>query len=251
MQIVDITKDNIAAEHICCAIAAKKGDMREQSKKSWMLNRFGEGLVFKRLDARGKAFIEYIPAESAWCPMEAPGAMFIDCFWVAGALKGQGHGTRLLEACIADSIAKGKTGLVAVVGAKKTPFLSDGKFLKARGFAVADTAKPNFELLHLPLAPDATSPRILPHAKEGRCEGTGAVLYVSHQCPHTSMYVPLIEAVAASRGFPFRVVWLANAKEAQASPALFTTYALFMNGEFVTNEILSEKKFEALLESQA
>ncbi|MGO0807128.1 YoaP domain-containing protein, partial [Clostridioides difficile] len=39
------------------------------------------------------------------------------------------------------------------------------------------------------------------------------------------------------------------AKEAQNAPAPFTTYSLFFNGEFVTNEILSEKKIEKFLDT--
>lgn len=50
------------------------------SKKEWMKNRFAEGLVFLKCDVRGKCFIEYIPAESAWAPVYAPDYMYINCF---------------------------------------------------------------------------------------------------------------------------------------------------------------------------
>ena len=33
---------------------------------------------------------------------------------------------------------------------KKKPFLSEGEYLKYKGFQVADTAEPFFELLYLP-----------------------------------------------------------------------------------------------------
>jgi len=37
-------------------------------------------------------------------------------------------------------------------------------------------------------------------------------------------------------------------EEAQNSPTPFTTYSLFYNGQFITNDILNEKKFIKILE---
>lgn len=84
MQIISVTAENLEDEHICCAICDKKGDCRVSSKKAWMKTAFGKGLVFLKYDVRGKAFLEYLPAEHAWCPVDAPGYLFIDCFWVSG-----------------------------------------------------------------------------------------------------------------------------------------------------------------------
>ncbi len=41
-----------------------------------------------------------------------------------------------------------------------------------------------------------------------------------------------------------------TAKDAKNVPSPFTTFVLFYNGEFITHEILSEKKFEMILESK-
>lgn len=68
MEIITITADNIDSEHICCAVSDKKDSTGANAKKSWMKDRFQDGLVFRRLDARGKVFIEYIPAEKACIP---------------------------------------------------------------------------------------------------------------------------------------------------------------------------------------
>lgn len=99
-KIIAITVENIDSEHICCAISDKKGETCVSSKKAWMNERFGDGLVFRKLDVRGKVFIEYIPTEKAWYPIDAPGYMHINCFWVSGQFKGKGYANRLLEACI-------------------------------------------------------------------------------------------------------------------------------------------------------
>ena len=61
MEYIRVTKDNLEKEHICCAIS-KNSDVQVLSKKAWLADRFDEGLVFLKAAARGKCFIEYIPA---------------------------------------------------------------------------------------------------------------------------------------------------------------------------------------------
>lgn len=117
-----VTLENLEAEHICCCISDKKGENCVSSKKSWLRNRMQEGLVFNKLDVRGKVFIEYLPAEFAWAPIKADGYMYIDCLWVSGQYKGKGYGDQLLDQCIADSKAKGKRGLVCLSSKKRCRF---------------------------------------------------------------------------------------------------------------------------------
>ena len=138
MELIQVTADNLDKEHICCALASDK-DPQVLAKKAWLSERFAEGLVFLKGNVRGKCFIEYIPAEKAWAPIAAEGYMYIDCLWVAGQFKGQGYSNLLLEACIRDSQAKGKKGLVILSGKKKLPFMSDPKYLAYKGFTVCDT----------------------------------------------------------------------------------------------------------------
>ncbi len=262
MELVRITAENIDREHICCAISEKKGENCVSAKKAWLKERLKEGLEFIKLDVRGKVFIEYIPAEYAWCPVEAPGYLFINCFWVAGQFKGQGYGNQLLDYCIADAKKKGRKGLVALSSRKKMPYLSDPGFFRHRGFQTADTAEPHYELLYLPFEEDnrqapeslpsqADGNKSIPYLKEcakyGVTEEKGWVLYYTHQCPHTAKYVPVLTGYAKNRGITIRTVRFENAEEARNSPNPFTTYALFYDGKFVTNEIQSENSFEKRL----
>jgi len=246
MEIKQITLKNLDSEHICCAISDKKGENCVGSKKAWLRERIQEGLVFLKLDVRGKVFVEYIPAENAWCPIDADGYMFINCFWVSGQYKGQGYANQLLERCIEDSKAKGKKGLVVLSSQKKMPFLSDPKFLKYKGFQAADTAEPYFELLYLPFTENAAIPKIKQDAKEGKTEEQGFVLYYTNQCPHTDKYVPVLAETINKYGIECRVHKIDTKEAAQSAPSPFTTYALFYDGRFVTNEILSEKSFEKI-----
>lgn len=56
MEYIRITRDNIDAEHVCCAMSGKQA----LAKKEWLKRRFDEGLIFYRSVERGKCFIEYI-----------------------------------------------------------------------------------------------------------------------------------------------------------------------------------------------
>ena len=129
MELIKITHDNLEQEHICCAISTNK-DIQVMTKKAWLKERLDEGLVFLKCNVRGKCFIEYIPAEYAWAPVEADGYMYIDCLWVSGQFKGHGYSTLLLDECIRDSKEKGKKGLVILSSKKKMGYLSDPEYLK-------------------------------------------------------------------------------------------------------------------------
>lgn len=247
MNYIKLTPENIENEHICCAIS-KNTDPQVVSKKQWLKDRMAEGLVFLKADLRGKCFIEYIPAEYAWVPIEAAGYMHINCFWVSGSCKGHGYANDLLEACIIDAKAKGKKGLTVISSPKKMPFLSDPKFLTHKGFVLADTADPYFSLMVLPFEDGVKLPEFKAQLKSPQIEQTGFVLYYTYGCPFTIKYVALIEDFAKKENIAFKSILIDNLENAQKAPAAWTTYALFYNGEFITNEILSEKKFIALCE---
>lgn len=246
MNIITLTPQNLESEHICCAITSNK-DPQVASKKAWLSHAIEQGLLFQKCDVRGKCFIESIPAENAWVPVSADGYQYVNCFWVSGQWKGHGYANQLLEECIQASRKTGKKGLVILSSDKKRPYLSDPGYLLYKGFSIADTAEPYFHLLYLPFSPDAPKPFFLPQAKHPSCDGQGFTLTHTHQCPFTAKYVPLIEAMAKQRGAAFRSILLESAEQAKAAPCPFTTYGLFYNGEFITHEILSEKKFDKIL----
>ena len=249
MEFIKLTHDNIDQEHICCAISNNK-DVQVMSKKNWLNQRLDEGLVFLKGDVRGKCFIEYIPAESAWIPLEAEGYMYIDCLWVSGQFKGHGYSNLLLDQCIEDSREKGKKGLVILSSDKKKGFLSDPEYMKYKGFDTVDTAEPYFELMCLPFDENAEKPRFKNTVRSHENMPKGFVLYYTNQCPFTAKYVPLLEKTAKERNAVFQVIYIQTKEEAQNAPTPFTTFSLFYDGQLVTHEILSEKKLDKILASK-
>ena len=274
MNYIRITKENIDKEHICCAMSGKQS----LAKKEWLKQRFDEGLVFYRSEERGKCFIEYIPAENAWVPIEADGWVYIDCLWVSGALKGHGYAGELLAACIRDAKAQGRKGLcILCAEGRKREFLADPKFLAHEGFTVADVSDCGINLMCLPFDPAAENPRLRSNespsgafkrqdglaparwrghaptspkfrecAKHPKAEGTGFVLYYTDQCPFTCYWVPRVEETAKAHDIPLKTIHITTREAAQNVPAPVTTYALFRDGQFVTQGIQSDKKFLAL-----
>ena len=242
MEYIRVTKENLEKEHICCAISNNK-DVQVSSKKAWLSDRFDEGLVFLKSVERGKCFIEYIPAENAWVPINAPGYMYIDCLWVSGSFKGHGYSTDLLNECIEDSKEKGKKGLCILCTAKKKPFLADPKFLKYKGFTVCDEADNGIQLWYLPFSSTSVKPKFKECAKHPRIDEMGYVLYYTSQCPFNAKYVPIVEQTAKDNGIPFKAIHIESRAEAQNAPTPITNYALFHDGKYVTNEQLNDTKF--------
>lgn len=243
MNYLRIIKDNIDKEHICCAMSGKQC----LKKKEWLKQRFDEGLIFYRSEERGKCFIEYIPAENAWVPIEADGWLYINCLWVSGAMKGHGYSTDLLAECIRDAKAQGRKGLcILCAEGRKREFLADPKFLEHVGFTVADVSDCGITLMMFPLDPLAEKPRFKACAKHPKIEESGFVLYYTDQCPYTYYWVPRVEEVAKEHDIPMKVIHITTKEAAQNVPAPVTTYALFRDGEFVTQSIQSDKKFLAL-----
>lgn len=246
MEYIQVTKENLEEEHICCALSNNK-DAQVSSKKAWLSERFDDGLVFLKSIERGKCFIEYIPAENAWNPIEARDYMYIDCLWVSGSFKGHGYSNDLLETCIADSKSKEKKGLCILAAAKKKPFLADPKYLKHKGFKVADEADNGIQLWYLPFDDDAVVPSFKDCAKHPQVEEKGYVLYYTSQCPFNAKYVPILEETAKEHGIAFKAIHLTSKEEARSAPTPITTYAIFYNGDYVTNEQMNDKKFLKLV----
>ncbi len=250
MEYIRVTKENLEKEHICCAIS-NNNDAQVASKKAWLAEQFDEGLVFLKSTERGKCFIEYVPAENAWVPIEAAGYLYIDCLWVSGSFKGHGYSNDLLNACLADGRENGKKGVCILSSAKKKPFLADPKYLKYKGFSVADEADNGVQLWFLPLTADALPPKFRACAKHPHVDEAGYVLYYTNQCPFNGKYVPIVEQTARTHGVAFRSIRLTSKQDAQNAPTPVTNYALFYNGAYLTNEQMNEARFLKLLQQNA
>ncbi|WP_106767431.1 GNAT family N-acetyltransferase [Paenibacillus faecalis] len=247
MGYIHITKDNVDPEHICCALGAKQYEQAVHEKKLWMKERMKEGLTFYRLDDRAKVFIEYLPAEKAWVPIEAPNYMYINCLWVSGRHKDNGHGRALLDKCKEDAMALGMDGIVHIVGKKKLPYLSDKRYFEHMGFKIVDHADPYFELAVLKWNDQASMPAFADSVNNTLPANSGVAVFYTAQCPFAVGVVEELRKVAVQQGINFTSHRLNTREEARKSPAVWTTFSMFYNGKFMTHDIMSPNKFEKWL----
>lgn len=248
---ITLTKENIDAEHICCAFSDKKCKESYELKKAWLKKELDNGYVFRRLDERAKVFIEYVPAEKAWIPVDAPHYLIINCFWVSGQYKGKGHAKALLQSAIDDAKEQGKHGLVTVVGTKKFHFMSDTQWLLRQGFKTVENLPNGFSLLVLKIDAAALDPSFKESVKSGECaDKNGLVVYYTNRCPFTEYYVrnSLISAADAKK-LPLKIIKLETMEQAQTAPTPATIFTLYYNGKFITTDLSAcmEKRLEKLL----
>lgn len=157
-------------------------------------------------------------------------------------MKGHGYSNDLLEACIRDAKAQGKKGIcILCAEGRKREFLADPKFLAYKGFRVADISDCGINLMYLSIEPTAQMPKFRECAKHPAIEDNGFVLYYTDQCPYTYYWVPRVQEVAKEHGIPFKAIHITDKESAQNVPAPVTTYALFRDGQFLTQSIQSDK----------
>lgn len=111
---------------------------------------------------------------------------------------------------------------------------------------MCDEASNGIQLWYLAFN-DSDAPKFKSCAKECHIEESGFVLYYTSQCPFNAKYVPVIENVSKEQNIEFKAIHLDTKEKAQNAPTPITTYALFYNGEYVTNDVMNEKKFIKLL----
>lgn len=245
MKIIEINQNNIDDEHICCAIGKDKDNIwRANCKKEWMKTEYQNGLRFKRIDDRGKVFVEYMPIENCWKPVDGKNLMMINCLWVSGKFKGQGWSSKLLDEVIKDAKSSKMDGIAVISSKKKKPFLTDKKFYIYKGFEVVDKSDPFFELLLLKFNDEADIPKF----NIGEIKVTdGFYIEYSNQCPFMEAYVNIYEKILKDKKIDIKIEKFNTSEKAQKSCSAFGTFGLFYNGEFVTHELMSEKKFNQLL----
>ena len=218
MEYVRITKENLEKEHICCAISNNK-DVQVSSKKLWLRERLDEGTgqmlhrVYSGRKGMGadKSRRLYVYRLSVGVRFFQRERIFHRPF---GPLHRRQHAKR-----------------------EKGPLHSFVCEKEALSF------RPRISFAYRPSFKDC--------AKHPHVEEKGYILYYTNQCPFTAKYVPIIESIAKEHHIPFRSVHIENRDMAQSAPTPVTTYALFLDGEYLTNEILSDKKFLKMLQEQS
>ena len=244
-EYINLNLENIDKEHICCAIGDPKHQNGVESKKEWIKNKLKDGHVFRKLDARGKIFIEYEPIETAWVPINGKNYEYIYCLWVAGSFKGKGIAKELLEYAINDSKEKGMSGICTLTSKKKKPFLGEKKFFEHYGFKVVDTIN-DYELLALQFD-DNEIPKFNDTARMMKIDNKEFTIYYSPECPYVEYEIKELSEYANEKNIKINFIKIDSLEKAKGVPCIFNNWANFYKGEFISNTILNKNSFEKLL----
>ena len=244
-EYINLNTDNIDEEHICCAIGDPKHKDGVIKKKEWIKSKLSDGHVFRKLDARGKIFIEYEPVETAWVPINGNNYMYIYCLWVAGSFKGKGIGKELLEYAIKDAKNKKMSGICTLISKKKMPFIGDKKFFLHFGFTVVDTIG-DYELIALSFD-DKETPRFNDNARKMSIDSNDFTIYYSSECPYVEYEVKELSDYAKSKNIKLDFIKIDSLEKAKNAPCVFNNWANFYKGKFISNTILNANAFEKLI----
>ena len=242
---VNLTPENLEREHLCCIIRSKKPHPGVEAKRQWLSDRLKEGHVFRKLDAKATVFIEYAPLETAWVPVLGDNYLYIYCLWVLGGEKGKGYGRALMEYCLADARARGRSGVCMLGAAKQKAWLSDQSFARKFGFETADATDYGYTLLARSL--DGTVPRFAPQVKKPRAEGEELTIFYDFQCPYILQSVELVERVCGESGVPVVLEQVDSLEKAKALPCVFQNWAVFYRGKFEPVNLLDAAGVKRLL----
>ncbi len=244
-QFINLTLDNLEHEHLCCAIADKKHQCGVATKKQWLKDRLVEGHVFRKLDVKGKVFIEYAPLETAWVPVCGENFLYIYCLWVSGSYKGKGYGKSLLEYCINDAKAQGKSGVCVLSSKKKKPFLTEKKLMTKFGFQVVDTLSDEYELLSLSF--NGENPSFNDTVRQMRINQKELTIFYGMQCPFIPNCIEQVKTYCDNNRIPLNLIAIDSLQKAKELPCIFNNWAVFYNGKFETVHLLNESHLKKIV----
>ena len=240
IRIIDITKD-ILTDHtdIICYINPKHEHYHH--KIDWLKKRFKEGLKIKLLYLEGVkkpvGFIEYVPGEYCWRPVEAKGYMFIHCLWTNGKkYQHQGLGTLLIE-----DVEKDATDMagVAIVTSDKSFMATREIFLKNGYKIVSESGK---EQLIAKQFKEGSFPSINNWESELE-KSQGLTIIYSKQCPWVARFIEEVKPILQKEGLTPEIIELRSADEAQKAPSLYGIFNLIYDGKILADRYISTTRF--------
>lgn len=242
---INLTEENLATEHLCCIIRTKKQHPGVEAKRKWLSERLKEGHVFRKLNAKATVFIEYAPLETAWVPVNGSNYYYIYCLWVLGKEKGNGYGKALMDYCLADARANGKSGVCMLGSQKQKSWLSDQSFAKKYGFEVVDRTSNGYELLALSF--DGTTPQFAQNAKKLEIESKELTIYHSFQCPYIFQNIERIKQYCVENSVPVSFLPVDTLQKAKELPCVFNNWGVFYKGKFETVNLLDAAALKRIL----
>ncbi len=249
-KIVEVNEENVSEYGFFCVKNQKHPGY--ERKLRWLEKRFKEGLKIKLLfppgEKRATGFIEYLPAERSWRPVEAQGYMLIHCIFIDRRdSKGKGYGSALVQDCAEDAARQRMKGVVVV--ASEGTWMAGPELFKKNGFEAVDQAPPHFTLFAKKIG-RASSPRFKGDWKKRLGKQSGLTLVYSDQCPYSIKFLLDIEAFAEKEGLRLKTINLRSCKEAQEACSPNGTFTLTYDGRVVADHPISRTRFRNIIKKE-
>ena len=244
VEIIQVDQSNVQTYGIACVSNPKNSGYK--AKLKWIKDRFPEGLTMLHLRKKDKTigFIEYVPGDLFWRPVDADGYMMIHCIWIHQKdNQGKGYGSRLLNECIKDAQNRKLNGVGVVTS--DGPWMADKRLFLQNGFEMIDRSE-RFELLVKKFNKGGALPKFKEWAGK-REKYQGLNLTYSHQCPYMAKCVEAPYEEARDQNLPLKIIELKNAKEAQNAPSGYGIMNLTNNGKLLADHYISRKRFQNII----
>ncbi len=248
IKLVDVTPENIMEHALFCVKDVKSEGFK--SKKNWFQQSYKEGLRIKILyNDAGKqiGYIEYVPADFAWRPVNAPDYLFIHCMFVyAKKDKEKGYGSFLVRTCEEDARKQNMKG-VCVMTSDGT-FIANKQLFIKNGYSQVDKLE-RYELMVKKFNSESKDPQLIDWMKDQE-KYQGWNLVYANQCPWHHKSVEALKEVAKETGIDLKIKKITTWQEAKKAPSGFGVFSLMYNGKLLEDHYLSATRFRNILKKE-
>jgi len=246
-KIIDVTAENLSENPGAICFINPKNEYY-QIKIKWLLEQYKNGLKIKLLYVEGekspKGFIEYVPGEYCWRPVDAKGYMFIHCIWTSGK-KYQLQGLGRLLISEAENDASGMNGVAVLTSdgsfmVRKDIFLSNGYRI------IAESGKDQLLIKQFRNAP-------LPFFSDPSFDLTkhnGLTIIYSKQCPWVARFIEEVKPIMEKRKLIPEIIEIGTPAEAQKTPSAYGIFNLIHNGKILADRYISITRFVNIINKE-
>jgi hypothetical protein len=248
LYLVDVTPENIVDLGLFCIKNVKSPEFAR--KRDWFKDNYKNGLRIKILyneSDKQIGYIEYIPADFAWRPVDAPDFMFIQCMYVyAKKDKNKGYGSFMIKACEEDAEKQGMKGVCTITS--KGTFIANQHLFIKNGYSQVEKLE-RYELMVKKFDQKPQDPKLMDW-KQKQKKYQGWNLIYADQCPWNNKSVEAIKVVAQEAGVNLKVKKITTWQEAKSAPSGFGVFSLLHNGKLLEDHYLSASRFKIILNKE-
>ena len=248
IKIISVTPDNVSDVGVYCI--KNKEAPGSKAKVEWCKKKDNKELRLKiAVNSLNKqvGFIEYIPAEEAWRPLEANNYFFIHCITIfVKEARNQNVGSSLIKSCEEDAKRLNKLGVCVMTS--NGAWMANKNLFEKNGYLKVDGLD-RFELMAKKFDPKSISPKLINWKKQQK-KYKGWNLIYADQCPWHTKSVSDLKEVALEYNINLKVKKLKNSNEAKNSPSGFGVYSLIKDGKLIDDHYLSKTRFKNILKEE-